>query len=81
MVVGETGIADEDIDVVEVAVFGALDDAELAVVGQQDTLRCAVDAVRAHLASDGKVTDPRKYLLAARIAIADAVAAMFSAID
>ena len=39
------------------------------------------EAVRSHLAFDGKVTDPRKYLLAARVAIADAVAAMFSAID
>ena len=37
-------------------------------------------AVRAHLASDDTVTDPRKYLVPAREAIADAVAAMFTAI-
>ena len=39
------------------------------------------EAVRAHLASDDTVTDPRKYLVPARVAIADAVAAMFTAID
>ena len=39
------------------------------------------EAVRSHLASDDKATDPRKYLLQARVAIADAVAAMFSAIE
>ena len=37
-------------------------------------------AVRAHLASDDTVTDPRKYLVPAREAIADGVAAMFTAI-
>jgi fructose-bisphosphate aldolase class II len=38
------------------------------------------EAVRAHLASDETVTDPRKYFLQARIAIADAVAALLGAI-
>jgi fructose-bisphosphate aldolase class II len=38
-------------------------------------------AVRVHLASDDSVTDPRKYLVPARTAIADAVAAMCTAID
>ena len=37
-------------------------------------------AVRAHLASDDTVTDPRKYLVPAREAIADGVDAMFTAI-
>jgi fructose-bisphosphate aldolase, class II len=38
-------------------------------------------AVRAHLAADDSVTDPRKYLVQARTAIADSVAAMLTAID
>jgi fructose-bisphosphate aldolase class II len=38
-------------------------------------------AVRGHLASDDDVTDPRKYLMPARVAVADAVAAMLAAID
>jgi fructose-bisphosphate aldolase, class II len=37
-------------------------------------------AIRAHLASDDAVTDPRKYLGPARTAIADAVAALLGAI-
>jgi fructose-bisphosphate aldolase, class II len=37
-------------------------------------------AIRAHLASDDAVTDPRKYLGPARAAIADAVAALLEAI-
>ena len=39
------------------------------------------EAVRAYLASDDTVTDPRKYFVPARTAIADAVAAMLGAID
>ena len=39
------------------------------------------EAVRAYLASDETVTDPRKYFVPARNAIADAVAAMLGAID
>jgi fructose-bisphosphate aldolase, class II len=39
------------------------------------------EAVRSYLASDCTVADPRKYLLTARIAIADAVAAVLNAID
>ena len=38
-------------------------------------------AVRDHLAANDAVTDPRKYLVPARVAIADAVASMISAID
>jgi fructose-bisphosphate aldolase, class II len=38
-------------------------------------------AVRAHLRSDGTVTDPRNYLTSARIAVADAAAAIVTAID
>ena len=37
-------------------------------------------AVRAHLAGDEAVTDPRKYLRPARVAVAEAVAAMVTAI-
>jgi fructose-bisphosphate aldolase, class II len=37
--------------------------------------------VRAHLNSDANVNDPRRYLAPARTAIADAVAAMITAID
>jgi fructose-bisphosphate aldolase, class II len=39
------------------------------------------EAVRAYLATDEVVTDPRKYLTPARIAVADAVAATIAAID
>ena len=38
-------------------------------------------AVRAHLDSDGEVNDPRRYLIPARTAITEAVAAMITAID
>jgi fructose-bisphosphate aldolase class II len=38
-------------------------------------------AVRDHLAANDAVTDPRKYLVPARVAIAGAVASMISAID
>lgn len=39
------------------------------------------DAVRAYLESDGDVSDPRRYLTPARVAITDAVAAVMTAID
>ncbi len=38
-------------------------------------------AVRAYLESDGDVSDPRRYLTPARVAITDTVAAMMTAID
>ncbi len=38
-------------------------------------------AVRAYLESDGDVSDPRRYLTPARVAVTDAVAAMMTAID
>ena len=38
-------------------------------------------AVRAHLNSDGEVNDHRRYLIPARMAITEAVAAMITAID
>jgi fructose-bisphosphate aldolase, class II len=38
-------------------------------------------AVRAHLGSDGTVTDPRNYLTSARVAVADAAAALVTAIN
>lgn len=38
-------------------------------------------AVRAYLESDGDVSDPRRYLTPARVAVTDAVAGMMTAID
>ena len=38
-------------------------------------------AVRAYLESDGDVSDPRRYLTPARVAVTDAVAAVMTAID
>jgi fructose-bisphosphate aldolase, class II len=38
-------------------------------------------AVRAHLASDGDVSDPRRYLTPARAAVTEAVAGLITAID
>jgi fructose-bisphosphate aldolase class II len=38
-------------------------------------------ALRAHLESDGDVSDPRRYLTPARAAITEAVAAVLTAID
>ncbi len=71
---GSSGVADEDIRKAVSAGITKIN------VGTLLNVRFT-EAVRSYLASDGTVTDPRKYLGPARIAVADAAAAMLGAID
>ncbi len=71
---GSSGVADEDLRKAVGAGITKIN------VGTLLNARFTA-AVRAHLASDDAVTDPRKYLTPARAAITEAVAATISAID
>ena len=71
---GSSGVADDDI---RKAVSAGITKINVGTLLNVQFTK----AVRAYLASDDTVTDPRKYLVAARNAIADAVAALLGAID
>lgn len=71
---GSSGVADEDIRKAVSAGITKIN------VGTLLNVRFT-EAVRSYLASDGTMTDPRKYFGPARNAIADAVAAVLKAID
>ncbi len=71
---GSSGVADDDIRKAVSAGITKINVGTLLNVG-------FTEAVRAYLSSDDAVTDPRKYFVPARNAIADAVAAMLGAID
>jgi fructose-bisphosphate aldolase class II len=71
---GSSGVADEDLRKAVSAGITKIN------VGTLLNARFTA-AVRAHLAGDDAVTDPRKYLTPARAAITDAVAAMIAALN
>jgi fructose-bisphosphate aldolase class II len=71
---GSSGVADEDLRRAVSAGITKIN------VGTLLNVRFTA-AVRKHLASDERVTDPRKYFAPARTAIADAVTALLGAID
>jgi fructose-bisphosphate aldolase, class II len=71
---GSSGVADEDLRKAVSAGITKINVGTLLNVH-------FTDAVRSHLASDGEVTDPRRYLAPARDAITEAVANMIAAID
>jgi fructose-bisphosphate aldolase, class II len=71
---GSSGVADEDLRTAVGAGITKINVGTLLNVH-------FTQAVRAQLASDDAVTDPRKYFQPARLAIADAVAVLLTAID
>ncbi len=70
---GSSGVADEDL---RKAVSAGITKVNVGTLLNVHF----TEAVRDHLASDDAVTDPRKYFVRARAAIADAVAALLGAI-
>ena len=71
---GSSGVADEDLRKAVTAGITKINIGTLVNIH-------FTGAVRAHLAQDDAVTDPRRYLAPARAAVAEAVAAMIAAID
>jgi fructose-bisphosphate aldolase, class II len=71
---GSSGVADEDLRKAVSAGITKIN------IGTLLNVRFT-GAVRTYLAADEVVTDPRRYLAPARVAVSDAVAAMIAAID